>query len=449
MDEIQQIRLKIQEGEGFRLEFKERLSNLDREIVAFANSAGGEIFIGVNDQGEIKGIPINNGLLSQIHDIARNCDPSIHIEIKKHKELQILVVQVDEGRNKPYKCRDGFFLRIGPNSQKLKRDEIIQFINEVGSTHFDEAINSRFKYPKDFSDETLKDYLKICQIQSPFLPEEILMSLGVLEEEKSDLLKMKNAGVLFFSKKPQDFLRESFITAVRYQTQDRFSILDKKEFKGSLISQIEDSLAFLIRHMSMAIEFDETHIATRKNVYDYPPIALREAIVNAVTHRDYLYDNAPIYIHMYPTHIDIENPGGLFRGLSVEDLGRKSVRRNRLIADLLQRAGYIERVGSGFNRMKRALEENQNPQLEVVATNFFNIRFYKRKPDFDLQILSRRQLKLYQQILERKSLSKREAALTLGVSEDTVLRELKVLISHGLIHKRGEGKTTVYCSIDG
>jgi ATP-dependent DNA helicase RecG len=147
---------------------------------------------------------------------------------------------------------------------------------------------------------------------------------------------------------------------------------------------------------------------------------------------------------MYPNHIDIENPGGLFRGLTLSDLGKKSVRRNRLIADLLHRAGYIERVGSGFSRMQKALEENQNPKLEVISKNFFNIRFYKRKPDFNLRKLSSRQLSLYQAILERKIISKKEAALSLGVSEDTALRELKSLMALDLIEKQGEGKSTLY-----
>ncbi len=443
MDEEVQLKLKLQEGEGYRVEFKERLANLDREMVAFANASGGEIIIGVSDDGEIKGIKINNPLLSQIHDIARNCDPSIQIHLKKHKEQHVLVVQIEEGSNKPYKCRDGFFLRVGPNSQKLKRDEIIQFINDVGKIHFDEANNSRFQYPKDFSKEALKAYLNQCQIDFQFSPEETLISLDVAEEENSSL-KMRNAGVLFFAKNPQLFFREAYITAVRYQSNDRFSIVDKKDFTGSLISQIEESLSFIARHMSAAAHFDEKIIGPRKDIYDYPPIALREAIVNAITHRDYLYDNAPIYIHMYPEHIDIENPGGLFRGLTVEDLGRKSVRRNRLIADLLHRAKYIERVGSGFDRMQRALSENQNPKLEVVATNFFSIRFYKRQADFDLRALKPRQLMLYQQFLERKIITKKEVAIALKISEDTALRELKTLMNMGLIKKRGEGKGTVY-----
>jgi len=441
------LKLKIQEGEGYKVEYKEKIANLDREIVAFANAAGGEIFLGVDDNGEVKGIDITNALQSQIVDIARNCDPSIQIHLKKCSNENVLIVQIDEGQNKPYKCKDGFFLRVGPNSQKLKRDEIIQFINNVGKIHFDETINRKFQYSKDFSQEAFHHYLKHCGLELKNRTEDILLSLNLADKTNASL-QMTNAGVLFFAQGPQTFFPEAYVTAVRYQTNDRFSIIDKKDFFGSPITQIEESLAFVLRHMNVAAHFDKKAVATRQDIYDYPPIAIREAIINAITHRDYLYDGAHIYIHMYPEYIDIENPGGLYHGLTLEDLGHRSVRRNRLIADILHRARYIERVGSGFDRMKIALEENKNPPFEVMATNFFNIRFFKRAPDFNLQKLTSRQLAMYYLLLEHKKMSKKEIALALKVSEDTAIRELRILIKNGLIKKEGEGKATRYFFID-
>lgn len=441
LSEEEYLQLKLKEGEGYKVEFKEKIANLDREMVAFANGSGGEIFIGVADDGSIKGIEITNALLSQIHDIARNCDPVIEIHLKKYKEFNILVIEVEEGKDKPYKSKEGFFLRVGPNAQKLKRDEIIQFITSNSKVHFDEAINRKFQYPKDFSKEIFSTYLKHCGLDLKMPVEDILLSMDLGSKDKS--LQLTNAGVLFFAINPQLFFPEAYITAVRYQSTDRYSILDKKDFKGSLVSQIEDSIAFVIRHMNITAQFKDA-LAAREDIYDYPPLALREAIVNAVTHRDYLYDGSHIYIHMYPEFIEIENPGGLYHGLTIDDLGKRSIRRNRLIADLLHRARYIEQVGSGFDRMKVALANNKNPPLEVVATNFFNIRFFKRAKNFDLQKLSSRQLKLYHLFLERNEMTKKEVALILRVSEDTALRELKVLIQHDLIKMQGGGKSTIY-----
>ena len=150
-----------------------------------------------------------------------------------------------------------------------------------------------------------------------------------------------------------------------------------------------------------------SHLGARKNIYEYSPVAVREALVNAVTHRDYLYDSSHVYVHMFPDYIEIENPGGLYRGLTVEDLGKRSVRRNRLIADLLQRSGFVERIGSGFSRMKMALAENNNPPLEVSVTNFFNIRFYKRLEKVNPSLLSPRQVKIYQLLCDNERMGKK------------------------------------------
>ena len=147
------LELALAEGEGLMVEFKERLSNLDREIVAFANTAGGVIYLGVDDSGKVIGITIDNSLKSQITDIAHNCDPSIKIELEILSQEQVLAVHVHKGHDKPYRCKDGFFIRNGPSSQKLKRDEIVTLINQTGSLRFDEAFNERFKFPDDFSQE--------------------------------------------------------------------------------------------------------------------------------------------------------------------------------------------------------------------------------------------------------------------------------------------------------
>lgn len=441
------LNLKLQEGEGYLIEFKEKVSNnLDRELVAFANASGGEIYLGVADNGEITGIDFSNHLSSAIYDTARNCDPIIEIELIPYKSQKVVAIVIPEGINKPYKCKDGFYLRMGSCSQKLKRDEIILLINNSGKIHFDEAVNQRFKFPEDFSNEELTQYLIKCNIDNNFKSQDVLLSLNLVEETKEKFL-LKNAAILFFAKKPQFFFPEAYITCVSYKSNDRFNILDKKDFQGTLIDQIEQSLEFVKRHINVATDFTNVEkglTGAREDIYDYPLIAIREAIINAVVHRDYLYDGAHIYIHIYPNHIDIENPGGLYHGLNIDDLGKRSVRRNRLIADLLHRAGYIERIGSGFDRMRHALEINKNPPLEVVVSNFFNIRFYKREKDFDLTQLTTRQMAIYQLFHEQAVLTKREISIALKISEDTVIRELKTLLNSGIILKIGTGRSTRY-----
>lgn len=450
MNDTNRLQIVLAEGEGLTVEFKEDFSTkLNREIVAFANGIGGSIFLGIDDEANIRGVKITNALKSQIQDLARNCDPSIKVELVTLSG-NILEVIVHEGMDKPYHCSDGFFVRIGANSQKLRRDEILNFVNQSSKVRFDETINSKFEYPRDFSKENFKTYLEKCEISVPSSVsiKDLLISFNVAEEVGKKI-KLKNAAVLFFAKDPQKFFPESYLTCVRYKSQDRFSILDKKDFKGSPIDQIEKAITFIMDSVSVRTIYNAyagLSPGQSAEVPDIPYIAIREAVINAIAHRDYNYDSSHIYIHMHPGYIEVENPGGLYHGLTIDNLQKRSVRRNRIIADLLGRGKkrYIEQVGSGFDKMHRSLEENQNPPLEVSATNFFNIRFYRRVEDEALLTLTGRQRKLYQFLNTKNNITKRDAALLLDVSEDTILRDLNVLIDKGLIVRKGTGKATFY-----
>jgi ATP-dependent DNA helicase RecG len=201
-------------------------------------------------------------------------------------------------------------------------------------------------------------------------------------------------------------------------------------------------LDFVQRHTGVETLLPGT--ARRIEAHDYPPVAVREAVVNAFAHRDYHYDASRIYCHVFADRLEIENPGGLPSGLSPEEFGRRSVRRNTTIADLLYRAGYIENIGSGIERMNASLKENNNPPLEFSSSNFFVLRLRPRLKVARPERLSERQAQLYRMLTERQHASKREAAAWLSVSEDTALRDLMVLVSQGLATKEGTGRATMY-----
>ncbi len=441
MTEDQRLKLILAEGEGQKIEFKEALSpRLQIDLVAFANASGGSLFLGVDDKGDIAPISFSNRVLSQIQDLARNCDPALSIRCVKHR-AGVLEIQVPEGPDKPYRCQEGFFLRIGPNSQKLRRDEIVQIALQTGKQRFDEQWNEHFEFPRDFSGERLDRFVQLIERPIKARPSDVLISLGLAEEKKKKLT-VTNCAALFFAKEPQKFFPESYITCVRYRGLDRFSIIDKQDFYGSPIDVIDQTLHFLQRHISG--EKIVEGFAQHREVFEYPLVAIREAVVNAVAHRDYFYDGSHIYVHLFSDRLEIENPGGLFRGMTLEELGTRSVRRNRLIADILHRARLIERVGSGFDRIKRALEENQNPLFEISNTNFFTIRFFPRIPGLMHQQMTPRQVHLIRFLTERKAASKSECASFLGVSEDTSLRELNALFKKKMIMKTGSGKSTRY-----
>ncbi len=121
----EELQLILEEGEGYKIEFKESLSSIDKEMVAFANCSGGRIFLGIADNREVKGVTITNALKSRIQDIANNCEPRIKIILEDADNL--LIIHVREGEDKPYRCAAGFFTRVGPNSQKMTRNEIVDF----------------------------------------------------------------------------------------------------------------------------------------------------------------------------------------------------------------------------------------------------------------------------------------------------------------------------------
>ena len=439
MESSSKIMLIAQEGEGQTIEFKERPVNLDREMVAFANAMGGSLFIGIDDNGRVVGTPQSNKTLSQIQDIARNCDPPVHITIRKHP--CVLEVEVKEGTDKPYRCHGGFFLRNGLNSQKLTRDEIINFAIGEGRIRFDERISTRAVFQEDFSPQKYGEYLHLARLDVGMKAEDLLTNLNAAERQKGKVL-LTNAACLFFMDDPQKFFPEAYVTAIRYQGPDRAVIIDRKDMKGDLVAQVNDSMNFFKRHTSTALVISGA--PQHEEAAEYPDSAVREAVINALMHRDYFYDSSHVYVHIFSDRIEIENPGGLFRGLTMEDLGRRSVRRNRLIAELFFRIGFIEMVGGGIGRMFSAMKENGNPPPEIQATNFFTITFKRRVLPKGEALVDERQRKLLHFIATRGSASKEECARHLNVSGDTALRELKALMKQSFIVPTGRGKATRY-----
>ena len=158
----EELELILEEGEGYLIEFKEKPAQIDREMVAFANGSGGRIFIGISDSGRIKGIRATNQLKSQIQDIANNCDPPIKIKLQELASL--LVVHVSQGSEKPYSCSLGFYTRIGPNAQKMNRNQIIEFFQSEGRIRFEELMNQKFDFQNDFDPQKLVRFLGCRQV---------------------------------------------------------------------------------------------------------------------------------------------------------------------------------------------------------------------------------------------------------------------------------------------
>jgi ATP-dependent DNA helicase RecG len=361
----------LQEGEGSMLEYKESLSSsLARDLTAFANSSGGKVLLGVRDDGTVIGVRDSNKLRAQIQDIARNCDPPVKILIETVGKVTAITVR--ESESKPVQCREGFFWRQGAVTQKLSRDEIRDFFQSEGAIRFDLTVCPKFRYPEDFDRRKFDAWIKQSRITPRRRIDDVLVNIEVAERA-GRRLTFRNAGVLFFAKNINHFFPQAYITCLLAKGTDKVNILDRKDFAGGLVSDIEESLRFIERNTRTGYRIEKLR---REDVPEYPMRALREAITNAIMHRDYFESGANVFVEIYDDRIEISNPGGLPKGLSKEELGTRSVRRNPLIADLLHRIALIEKAGTGIRRMREDARKHKCPEPKFTVNGFFTATFW-------------------------------------------------------------------------
>ena len=197
----------LRDGEGSMLEYKESLSSsLVRELVAFANTVGGKILLGVRDDGTVIGVADSNALRARIQDIARNCDPPVEVHIERVGKM--IVVHVRESDSKPVQCSDGFFWRQGSTTQKLRRAEIRDFFRSEGQIRFDLSPCPRFRYPQDFDREKYTAWLRLSGITGRPRTEDVLVNIEAVERSGRTLV-FRNAGVLFFARNVRRFFNRA------------------------------------------------------------------------------------------------------------------------------------------------------------------------------------------------------------------------------------------------
>ncbi len=424
----------IKIGENFHIELKESFDkSFIQEVCAFANSSGGKIFLGVSDKGEIKGIKTDNSFRSKIQDNLKQIEPFLKIDILVKEN--IIVVDVPEGKDKPYGSSKGFFVRIGPNSQKLTRNEIVHFFQKEGRIRFEELENRKADFRRDFDQIAFDNFIKKCKISPTIERNFLLQNLDCLTEQN----KMTNTGVLFFTKSTEFLIIQATVVCVLYKGNEKNHILDKKNFSSNLIDNIESAILFVQRHTNL--EYKIEHIQ-REEIPEIPEIALREAIVNAVCHRDYSQKGATIIIEVFDNRVEITSPGGLPGDLKPEDFGTKSVARNPVIASLLLRADYIERIGTGITRMKNAVKELGKGDLTFNFTSFFTVIFSRSTTQKNLVKTSQKTSQKILELLKKDpEISRKKLAVQIGnITESGIKYNLAKLKKEGLIRRVGHDK---------
>lgn len=370
----EELALILEEGEGYTLEFKRSLnSDLPKELVAFANASGGRIFIGVNDDNQIVGCDLSNKTLSKIEDMATACDPAVLIHTEKLPAHKLLVIHVPEGVNRPHRCNKGFYLRNGANSQKMRTADITAFIQAEGKVRFDEQLRLDLDWQAALDEKRLNHFLDLAKISHRKDLRSLLLNLCA-GDYKDGKFYLNQTGVLFFTREPVQHLFHVSVVCALFKGTHKAYILDRKELSGNLLENVEDALLFLKKHLQLRWEIT-SQSARRKEVLELPEIALREAMVNAVCHRDYLEQGAQVMVEIFDDRVAIYNPGGLPKGLSPEEFGTRSVCRNPLIAGLLLRCDYIEKMGTGIDRIHAALAKEHCPKVNIRFNTMFTLEF--------------------------------------------------------------------------
>ena len=336
-------------GEGFTVEFKRSLrSDLGREICAFANAAGGVILLGVDDDGTVRSVEGHNRLKSQVQSIARSADPPISVEVESMGE--VLAVRVSAQRSKPYSFGGKFFIREGASSQQMSRDEIREFFFAEGVIHFDESPCRRFSLDSDLDDDTWAVFRRRAKIPDHMEPRTALENLDLLAGDG----RITNAGAWLLAKNIRKFHASGHLSCALFFGTTKTEILDRRDFLGDVYSMIDGAMTWV--RSKINVRYIITGSVNRQERPELPLDAIREAVVNAVAHRDYR-SKANVQVCLFHDRLEVVSPGGLPAGITEAELGVKSVPRNPLLFGLLHRMDAVEQIGSGIRRIRGLCRE--------------------------------------------------------------------------------------------
>lgn len=376
--------------------------------------------------------------------MARNCKPGITVEAAQCGK--VVIIEVPEGTEKPYSCSDGYFRRLNGTTQKMGHGEIQLMFRENDPLPFEERTVNGFSFA-DLSRAKVLAFAREAGIAiGKTGAAEFLRSLNVADEAR-----VANAGILFFAKAPQRHIRQARMSLIAFKGTDRVHIYDRVDVSDDLLTQFNQAILFLERHLNIRSEIRRLD---RHDIYEIPFEALREAVVNALMHRDYGITGTQVAIEVFDDRVEITNPGGLPKGLGEKALGKGiSIRRNELIADLFSRLHKVERAGTGIRRMRKSLAEAGLEAPEFEINGFFRAVF-RRSPEFSLKgsekagesgregwsELTRRQSAVLELMRSDPKASRERLARALSIHPSAVQKHIEKLRRRGLIRRVGPDK---------
>ena len=438
------------------VELKASLS-LTKEILqsisAFANTKGGKILIGVDDSGKVLGVQIGKDTLENFANrISQETEPKVHpkISVEEIDGKKIIIVEVKESLDKLVLASGRPYKRVGKSSPRMSKDEYERLIFEKhkDKLQFDAQICEGATL-KDINKEKIKFFLKKAKAERRLdldenLPlEEILMRLKLTRNGKPT-----NTAILLFGK-PQDFFLQCEVKCIRFKGTDvSDKMLDLKSLNGNIIDQVMEAEKFIFDHIAMSAWIESGKIE-RQEKWEYPPKAIREAIANAIAHRDY-WSPSKSQVRIFDNRIEFWNPGKLPEGWTVETLKQKhdSIPPNPLIARQFFWLRYIEEVGTGTNKIIQWCQEwgLPEPDFEYTGTSLVvTLRKSKlTKEHLKTLNLNERQNKAIEHLREHKAITNREYRMINNIGKVIAVKELNQMVGKNILKIIGKGRASRY-----
>lgn len=432
----------LRRSEGKTLEFKRDLSSPDgllRTVVAFANTAGGTVLVGVEDgtrhvRGVAEPVALEERIASLITDsIVPRLLPDL--EVLSYRKTHVVAVQVHPSGLRPHHLAKaspeaGTYVRVGSTNRRADAALIAEMQRFARGEAFDER-------PMPDIDSEAVDFRAASESFAPIrrLARRDLKTLQLLTEYQGRTVPTAG-GILLFSKKRLQCFPDAWIQVGRFDGTNRTTIADHAEFKGSLLAGIEQSLAFVEKHSMRGLRIARLRRTER---WSLPPVAVREALVNSVAHTDYSQSGAPIRVALFDDRLEVENPGLLPFGLTIADLPMGvSKLRNRVIGRVLHELGLIEQWGSGIQRLIAAC---RGAGLGPPVFEEIGLRFRVTLPteQIDAPTLDKHDATIMDLVRAADGLATHEIAKKIGLTPRATRTRLASLVARGLLRELGTG----------
>jgi ATP-dependent DNA helicase RecG len=419
------------------------VDDIKKTVIAFANTDGGILYVGVEDNGEIVGLDRPNEVLLQINNMIRDAiKPDVTMFVQSAEDTtegkSIVAVTIQRGSQRPYYLAgkglrpEGVFVRHGAASVPATDTAIRQMIKETDGESYEEL-------------RSLNQDLTFEAATAQFNERKVdfgtsqMMTLKLMGKENI----YTNLGLLL-----SDQCTHSVKVAV-FQDDSMKVFKDRREFGGSLLTQLADAYAFIDLHNPVRATFNKL---LRIDTRDFPDDAIREALLNALIHREYAMSGS-ILIKLFPDRIEFISVGGLIRGIEVADImSGFSICRNQNLATVFYRLHLIEAYGTGMPRIAEAyIGSGKEPKIEVTP-NVFKVILPNINAQSAAQVIAPTPFTQEEQILglaaEKGAIERKDVEALLGLSQTPAGQLLKRLIEVGTLIKKGNGKSTKYYPAD-